>query len=1028
MALAIATSLVGAGSVYLGIVTALVNFAISYIVNSFLAPDQPERPADQGVKQRIPTDTRNKLPIVYGEKEVAGTITFFDITGDNQDMAFIIPLCEGPVDSITSVKWEDKVITFNDSDLAGGLRNATNTINGDGQSDDFLNGMRFQCRVFPNGGRCAEMEAFETKWGVNGDRRTMPNVAYAFVRIKYDRDKRLTGLTARLKFNIKGKEIRTINSSGVLSTARTYSTNPAECLLDYLTDASYGAGVPDSAIDLASFLSHKNFCNETVTYTDNGGNSSTQTRYTANGVINTNQDIDKNVSDLTVGNSGSLTWNYGQFGVISDKVKSSTSSFSEDNIFGQLQISKLGFDNKLNQLTVKYDGVLSEGNEEQVIVLAPESVKNVNEPFLERTITLPLTSNNIEANLVAAIFLNQSRQDIVVNFQTSIAASGVESGDVISITHATPSWVSKKFLVHTVEERIVEGAVTLDITAHEYADEVYNPGTILEYDPAPNTNLPNPYVAPVISNLVATEDFTLQPANMVVTWDDTNPIYTDFYVLGYRESGTTDPFTFKTVSGGQRYEIVPLLFSTTYEVQVTPTSTLGNEGETLTDTTTTGIPRESGLSEITRFATFEEGSTPTTPTTSDGLETGVWFSEADLLPAPGYTHTSIRPGLVNTSGVSTQVESTFSGNGGGTFAATAKEIYTFTADSGITSNVINAGVNHSYQFGLSGDSGSTGTQVYVKLITANPANGAVETVNSTILLGTDLTTASDLADSFIEGFEADSTLNAAFSVSKDGSNLVTILADTKYNTRASSQTYVFIDPFAGVTVGNITFTRGFQPSMASSIIFGGEKGVAVPLGASLSGTSLVDDMATTLNADSNFGYTVTGTGLTRTFTSKLDENLDDLTVAGSNGGNNDTIVGDVNGKVSVSKTQDGSDGSTDQIAGSVASVLTITKSGGERNGSDTVTLISGSTVISQFSAIQTAAETLFLRVETVDGDTLRFTSIEQEIVTITLSIAAGTNVAGNASVSSTTTRTGIDPSITIQGDAWSTPVNTGRQV
>ena len=102
------------------IATALVGLALSYIVNKAFAPSQDERPQssnpDQGVKQRIATDPRNKLPVVYGTKFIAGQITYAEISNDNQKMAFIISLAEGPISSINSVKWEDKILRF-----SGGL-------------------------------------------------------------------------------------------------------------------------------------------------------------------------------------------------------------------------------------------------------------------------------------------------------------------------------------------------------------------------------------------------------------------------------------------------------------------------------------------------------------------------------------------------------------------------------------------------------------------------------------------------------------------------------------------------------------------------------------------------------------------------------------------------------------------------------------------------------------------------------------------------------------------------------------------
>ena len=644
------------------IASLIVGLVLSYVVGKIFAPEKEEReePADQGVKQRIPTDPRNKLPIVYGTKSVAGQITYASISGNNQKMAFIISLAEGPVTSINTVKWEDKTLSFS-GNINTGLRSVSNASPDAGGSDDFLNSGRFRVRVFPTGGRCPEMEGFDSDWNSNSSSRTMPNTAYAYCELTYDQEKRVTSLSNRLQFTITGRTVKPLTSTttdtSYAAASEATSSNPAEILVDYLTNTRYGAGVPLSAIDFASFNSHADFCDFNAQYTKtdaDGGGTANATRYTTNGSINTNQDVDQNVTDLTIGNSAMLTWNYGQFGIVSDTIKASIFSFSEDNIFGKLQISKLGFDNKLNEITAKFDSLKSKEQEEQVIRSVPASNRNDNEPVLERTVTLPMTNNAIEARRVSAIYLNKSRQDLMINFTTSLEASGVESGDVISLTHETPGFTNKLFIVHSVEEKVANNIIGLELTAQEYADDVYN-DTINDEDGAPNTRLPNPFASPVIENLTAVEDTTIDEANLIADWNDesnspligqyeinysatvntteattTTPADTTLTVsstAGFPDSGSllidgtetvtytsktesvftlSNPIsavyavgtsatlttkTFRTVSGGTRYEISPLTPQVSYIIEVTPVSTLGNRGATLSVTGITGEAR-----------------------------------------------------------------------------------------------------------------------------------------------------------------------------------------------------------------------------------------------------------------------------------------------------------------------------------------------------------------------------------------------------------------------------------------------------
>lgn len=200
-----------------------LSLAISYITQKLFGPDQPSgggQQPDPGIKQRIPTDPANKLPVVYGEDKVHGSIIFADISSDNQTMAFIIALCEGPIDSINTVHWDDYYLTLN------GQGTVTNATHPDGSSDDWLNG-NLRIVKYPHGGRCTEMENFSSKWANGASNRQMPDVAYAYIELKYDRENNVTGLTTKLGFEVRGKLIRTIANNGTFSGGFT----PAQATL-----------------------------------------------------------------------------------------------------------------------------------------------------------------------------------------------------------------------------------------------------------------------------------------------------------------------------------------------------------------------------------------------------------------------------------------------------------------------------------------------------------------------------------------------------------------------------------------------------------------------------------------------------------------------------------------------------------------------------------------------------------------------------------------------------------------------------
>lgn len=219
----------GLGGSVLGFFASL---AISYITQKLFAPDVPAdggaSQKDPGVKQRIPADTSNKLPVIYGEDKVHGSIIYADISQDRQTMAFIIALCEGPINEIGDVYWDHWRLTL---DSNGVVTNATDPGPGN-NTDSWLNG-NLTIKKYPHGGRCSEMEAFSGKWNANAENRQMPDVAYVYAELKYDRENSVTGLTPKLGFEVQGRTIRQIiNSTTVIGpepkeTPLTDNTNLA---------------------------------------------------------------------------------------------------------------------------------------------------------------------------------------------------------------------------------------------------------------------------------------------------------------------------------------------------------------------------------------------------------------------------------------------------------------------------------------------------------------------------------------------------------------------------------------------------------------------------------------------------------------------------------------------------------------------------------------------------------------------------------------------------------------------------------
>ena len=70
----------------------------SAVISKMLGPQAPSTgggtPLNTGTNLQISPANSNKLPILYGTAYIGGTITDLSITSDNQNLYYVLSLCE----------------------------------------------------------------------------------------------------------------------------------------------------------------------------------------------------------------------------------------------------------------------------------------------------------------------------------------------------------------------------------------------------------------------------------------------------------------------------------------------------------------------------------------------------------------------------------------------------------------------------------------------------------------------------------------------------------------------------------------------------------------------------------------------------------------------------------------------------------------------------------------------------------------------------------------------------------------------
>lgn len=196
-------------------------------------------------------------------------------------------------------------------------------------------------------------------------------------------------------------------------------------------------------------------------------------------------------------------------------------AFTDDNIVSGITISGTRLDDLYNSYEVEFFDKHNRDQRAYARDSIPVGDRNPNEPDNQLRLSLGLSNNSMQADILGNLELRQSRDDLTVEFSTTHYGIQAQAGDVISITSELYDWDPKYFRVMRVREQETDSGLTAQIQALEYNPDVYTIEPITEFSTSANIgigvygaspNLPQPPVV-VISEIdtnVAIPNFLLQ--------------------------------------------------------------------------------------------------------------------------------------------------------------------------------------------------------------------------------------------------------------------------------------------------------------------------------------------------------------------------------------------------------------------------------------------------------------------------------------------------------------------------------------
>ena len=271
-------------------------------------------------------------------------------------------------------------------------------------------------------------------------------------------------------------------------------------------------------------------------------------RLTMDATIDTGQKMFDNVKTMLAGMRGIMAYQQGLYQLLIEQDKASVFDFDESHIVGGFSIAGPEKKDKFNRVTVKFTDPNS--NWQENIAVFPEAgtaletdlLAEDNGAALHKEITIPTAANYYRARDIARIILYKSRNNLRLSFTATTEAVEVTVGDVVTVTHASPGWSSKEFLVTKMDLKS-NGEVSLDMVEHSASIYTYD-YVSLQAIKDDNTNLPNPFSVTAPTNLVATDstvtelDGSRNPA-LTVTFDASADGYVAGYEVQYKVSTDT---------------------------------------------------------------------------------------------------------------------------------------------------------------------------------------------------------------------------------------------------------------------------------------------------------------------------------------------------------------------------------------------------------------------------------------------------------------------------------------------------------
>jgi|TARA_R100000455_G_C6272949_1_gene130121 hypothetical protein len=554
------------------------------------------------------------IPVVYGTRKVGGNVVFLETSGtDNEFLYMAIVLSEGEINDITSIFVNDNLVTF-DGDIADDTERSVDSSDANFfKAPDADSSARSLITIRPHYGTdsqsaCSLLSTLSS-WTSNHRLRGL-----AYISLKFEWNPDAFGSLPTVNAIVQGKKVYNPNLDSTVtggsgshradtSSTWEYSDNPIYQLLDYMRNDRFGMGISNSYFDsdFADWQTAGDVCDTDITPFTGASTIDLMDSHT---VVDTSKKAIDIVKDFIRGSRSFLNFSAGKYKILVEGSGSAAITLTEDNILGGIQISSKNKNSRYNRVIVNFtnpnknyqsDTAQFPPVDETGLASADQhaTMKTADGGLLlEGRFDFSMLTNPHQAQEMAEIILRRSRTSLDINIKADATALDLIIGDIVNVTHATPSFSSKPFRVQGMTLN-VDHTVTLQCSEHQ--DSYYAFGTQVAPSTIPDTTLPNPFsVQPPASVTLSDELIEYSEGivitRLLITVGVSPDKFVDNYEVQIKQTldvdGNAVTDTFKEIATGKilSYQHLNVIDKATYQVRVRAVNTIGSKSTFVSET------------------------------------------------------------------------------------------------------------------------------------------------------------------------------------------------------------------------------------------------------------------------------------------------------------------------------------------------------------------------------------------------------------------------------------------------------------